>query len=280
MQLRQYELQARQILAKARVDSPGLCARLLVAYAAGLDKTGYILACDRELEPEQAKVLHDCVARRASGEPLAYILGYKEFYGINFIVNSCTLTPRPETELLVDLALSIFPEQQSVRFADLCCGSGCIGLTLAHMRCAWHPLLLDNSAGALAVCQSNQRNLACPAAIVQADIFRLPLGNECFDLVVSNPPYIAESEKAQVMGETLAHEPHSALFSPHAGLAHLEAVITGAMRCLVPGGYILLEHGARQGKPVQKMLRDSGFTNVSQQNDLAGLPRCAMAQKT
>jgi len=279
MRLRDLELKARSILTKARVDSPGLCARLLAAHAAGLDKVTYVLAWDKELAPDQEQLFWDYTRRRAAGEPLAYILGYKEFYGIDFIINSATLTPRPETEMLVDLALSLFPENKNIRFADLGCGSGCIGLTLSHLRNGWYGILIDNSACALEVCNANRNNLNCVAEVMRADIFNPPLAANSLNLVVSNPPYIAAAEKDQVMVETIMHEPHSALFSPCNGMAHIGAMIECASHCLAPGGHVLFEHGAAQAEAARDMLLCAGFVNLHQEKDLAGLPRCAMAQK-
>lgn len=280
MRLFEYELNARQILAEARVDSPGLCARLLVAHAAGLNKIQYIAHNDTELAPEKADFLQKLIARRAEGEPLAYILGHKEFHCFDFFVDSSTLTPRPETEMLVELALEVFPASKPVRFVDLGCGSGCIGLSLLSLRNYWRGILIDNSGAALAVTRRNQLALGCTnATILQADIFHLPLANSIFDLVVSNPPYIATAEKGLVMAETLAYEPHSALFSPCNGLAHIEAVIGAASFCLGVGGYVMLEHGAAQRNAVRDLMLKYGFCDLRLENDLAKLPRCIIGRK-
>lgn len=279
MRLCEHERRAREILTKARVDSPGLCARLLTAHAAGLSKLDFILAGDRDMQPHKARLLEKLVGRRARGEPLAYILGRKEFYGLDFLVNASTLTPRPETEMLVELALEVLPAQKRVRFADLGCGSGCIGLALCHERPHWPGLLLDNSPEAARMARANRDRLGSGAAILLADIFNSPLAAASLDLVVSNPPYIAAEEKKDVMAETLAYEPHSALFSPCHGLSHLKAAIAAASVCLVSGGFILLEHGAGQRPAVAAMLAESGFVDQRMENDLAGLARCAMARK-
>lgn len=277
--LREYELKIRKILTKARVDSPGLCARLLVANAAGLDKTAYILGWDKRLTQSQLDLLENNVKRRANGEPLAYILGHKEFYGIDFLVSLATLTPRPETEMLVDMALDLFPANAPLRFADIGCGSGCIGLALLCQRSSWQGLLVDNSLEALAICSANNRALNCSAAILAADIYKPPFPPNIFDFIVCNPPYIAYSEKMEVMAETLAHEPHSALFSSDGGLGHIKAVIQAAAHCLAPGGYLLVEHGCKQAGAIENLLMAYNYVNIQFKNDLAGLPRCATAQK-
>lgn len=279
MRLDEHERLARKILAEAGVDSPGLCSRILTAHAAGLSRIEYILSPDSCLSSEQEELLAELVARRSRGEPLAYILGFREFYSLPFLVSPATLTPRPETELLVELALEHAPKDGLI-FADLGCGSGCIGETLLSLRPGWTGALLDNSAAALAVAGQNAASLHCSPLLVQADIFHLPFADSSLDLVVSNPPYISESDKGSVMAEVLAYEPHSALFSPANGLAHLDAVIKGSRRCLKSGGLLLLEHGAGQEAEVAALLAASGFTDIEDFRDLAGLPRCAMGRKT
>lgn len=266
------------MLTEAGVDSPGLCARLLTAYAAGVDKIGYILSADQELDSDKAARLESLLARRAAGEPMAYILGVREFYGLPFQVTAATLTPRPETELLVEQALLRLSEDE-ITFADLGCGSGCIGGTLLHMRAAWRGILADSSAAALEVATANVRALGLDAAIIQADIFSLPFAQGGLDLIVSNPPYISRAESSLVMWETLAYEPHCALFSESDGLAHLHAIIDQAGYCLRKGGWVILEHGDRQGGPVKNMLLAAGFANILDLPDLAMRPRCAIAQK-
>lgn len=265
-------------LEKAGVDSPGLSGRLLVCHATGLDKIALLLAGNTEIDEAASARLDRLVERRAQGEPLAYILGKREFYGLEFFVDNSTLVPRPETELLVDLALELFPAGQAT-FADIGCGSGCIGIALLTQRPGWKGLLIDFSARALAVTAKNATKNALKCAIVQADIFALPLARNSLDLCISNPPYIAYAEKPLVMPECLAFEPHSALFSPNNGLGHLEAVINGASVCLKPGGWIIVEHGMAQAEPVKELLQGAGFASVNCRRDLAGLNRCTFGQK-
>lgn len=278
MRLRELELAARKKLVAAGVDSPGLCARLLVAQAAGLDKIGCILGADLELPEERTRYLQDLLERRARGEPLAYLQGKKEFYGRDFEVSPATLVPRPETELLIELALDLLPEK-GIRFCDAGCGSGCIGETLLMERPEWQCLLLDNSSEALRIARSNARSLGCKPLFICADIFVPPIAAACLDLVISNPPYIDPRKWRDVMPSTLAYEPHSALFSGEDGMAHLNAVIHNAAMQLKEGGFLILEHADTQGEAVQKSLGLSGFRQIRDYKDLAGLPRCAIARK-
>ncbi|MDE5879636.1 MAG: peptide chain release factor N(5)-glutamine methyltransferase [Desulfovibrio sp.] len=286
-------------LTKAGVDSPRLCARLLCAEALGLDKLGVALEPGRELSEAELERLETLTGRRASGEPLAHILGRREFFGRDFRVTRHTLVPRPETELLVETALELLPEAP-LRFADLGAGTGCIGITLACERRQWRGVLLEKSPEALAVAAANAARLLSgegqgsrPALFpreprrapssrlmpVLGDIFAPPLRAGAIELVISNPPYIGESERALVMDEVLRFEPKTALFSPAEGLAHLAAVCEAARRLLVPGGLVILEHGAAQGVAVRGLLAGRGFTRIETLRDLAGLERCSLGRR-
>lgn len=278
MRLAEHEKLIRERLTKAGVDSPGLCARLLVAHAAGLDRLGCLLAADRELPGAAAEKLEQLCLRRQKGEPMAYLLGKKAFYKLEFAVNPHTLIPRPETEMLVEKSLELLPAQD-VRFVDAGCGSGCIGISLLAERPRWQGILLEKSLPALAAAMLNDRNLGAGACFVAADMFALPFAPASLDLIVSNPPYIGREELAQVMPEVLAYEPRGALFSQNGGLAHLLALVEQAARLLRPNGWIVLEHGASQGPALTGALVAAGFADVCDYADLAGLPRCAAARK-
>lgn len=281
MRLGEYERRIARQLTEAGVDSPRLCARLLCAHALGLDKLGVALAPERPLAPFETARLDALAARRATGEPLAHILGTREFFGRDFRVTRHTLVPRPETELLVETALALLPAKP-LTFVDLGAGGGCIGLTLALERPMWRGVLLENSAGALAVARENAALLLPEGEggplLVRGDLFAAPLRARAFDLVVSNPPYIGEVERAGVMDEVLRFEPATALFSPTGGLAHLTAVIEAARRLLRPGGLALVEHGAGQGAAVRSLMAARGFVGVETRKDLAGLERCTLSR--
>ena len=279
--------QAAARLRAAGDDSPHVCARALAQAVTGLDRTGLILAGPRPLTPEQVTRLDEVVARRCAGEPLAHILGQKEFFGRDFAVTTDTLIPRPETELLVELALRYMQEAEahlasgaSLHLADLGTGSGCIGITLLCERPRWQGLLLDISPAALAVTRRNaqRHEVAHCLRCVLADMEHAPLARRSLHLLVSNPPYISPTERHEVMEDVLRHEPHSALFSPADGLAHLRAACRAATASLVPGGHLLLEHGWRQGEAVRHILTRSGFVNVTTHTDLAGHERCTQGR--
>ena len=203
MRLREYEQNAARRLTKAGVDSPRLCAQLLAGHVLGLDRLHCVLAAECELTPDQAGTLEALTARRATGEPLAHILGDREFFGRTFLVTPDTLIPRPETELLVETALELLPAGQPLRFADLGAGSGCIGVTLCLERPRWCGLLLELSAPALEVARANAARLGAATRLdaLRADLRAIPLAAGSCDLLVSNPPYIADAERGQVMDE-------------------------------------------------------------------------------
>ena len=276
-------LQAIARLRAAGDDSPHVCARALAQAATGLDRTGLLLAGNTPPAPDQAARFLALVARRCHGEPLAHILGQREFYGRDFTVSPATLIPRPETERLVELALDHMRQQEALldaaappRLADLGTGSGCIGITLLCERPRWQALLMDISPAALAIARRNAHihHVAPRALCLLGDMLAPPLAPRRLHLLVSNPPYIAPDERPEVMPEVLRHEPHTALFSPENGLAHLRAVCRAARHALIPGGVLLLEHGWQQGPAVRSLLTASGFVSVASHADLAGHERC------
>lgn len=280
----------QQAVARLRAagdDSPHVCARALAQAVTGLDRTGLILAGERPLAAELAARLEEGVTRRCAGEPLAHILGQREFFGRDFAVTPDTLIPRPETELLVELALQHMQEAEThqpggspLRLADLGAGSGCIAITLLCERPRWQGLLLDISPPALAVARRNARTHGADQRLhcLLADMAHAPLAPHSLHLLVSNPPYISPAERHEVMEDVLRHEPHAALFSPDDGLAHLRAACRAAAVALVPGGHLLLEHGWRQGEAVRHILTRSGFVSVTTHTDLAGHERCTQGR--
>ena len=286
MRLKQYIDEATAQLKKAGVDSPRLCAEVLArevlgGEAAGSARLFCILEAGRELEETERKRLQALTDQRATGQPLAQIIGRKEFYGRDFVVTRHTLIPRPETELLVDTALELLP-QAPLHFADLGTGTGCIGLTLLAESPHWQGLLLDLSPHAAEVAATNARLLGVDnrAAVLRGDMQHPPLKAESLQLVVSNPPYIAEAERHMVMDEVLHNEPHSALFSENNGLQHLAAAINAAAHALQNGGWILLEHGAAQANAVHDLLAETGiFKKIENKRDIAQLDRCTLARK-
>jgi release factor glutamine methyltransferase len=223
---------------------------------------------DEDMQSRYDTLLH----RRVNGEPLAYILGEREFFGQMFKVTPATLIPRPETELLVELALQRMPLHQLFRVLDLGAGSGAIALSIAHARPKSEVLACDTAATVLAVACENAQRLGVPnATFVQSDWYSAFHGQR-FDLIVSNPPYVAEGDPHLQQGD-LRFEPASALSSGADGLRDIRHIVTGAPAHLSPGGWLLLEHGYDQAKQVCKLMLEAGFGEIFSAADLAGIER-------
>lgn len=275
--LREHLGRLTRLFEEAGVESPALCARVLTRRVADLDEIDFMLSLDKILEPNTVFRLYFWAGRLVGGAPLAQVIGGREFYGRDFIVDENVLIPRPETELLVDLALQFFSARKNVAFADLGSGSGCIGLSLVLERPQWRGIMLEKSAPARKAASLNRARLGGRVELAAGDIFHLPIGDERLDLVIANPPYIGPDE--EVMECVRNFEPPLALYSGNNGLAHLSACITQAARILKRGGMILLEHGSSQGKAVENLLCAANFAQICRHCDLAGLERCCSARK-
>jgi len=223
-----------------------------------------------------AELIHynELLQRRLNGEPIAYILGEREFFGMTFKVTPATLIPRPDTELLVELALQRLPASESCAVLDLGTGSGAIALAIAHARPQDEVLACDASASALAVAQENARALGLPGVkFVQSNWFAA-LGDQRFNLIVSNPPYIAAGDPHMAQGD-VCFEPVSALVSGEDGLDDIRHIISQSATHLLAGGCLLLEHGYDQAERVRSLLQEAGFDAVLSARDLAGIERAS-----
>lgn len=258
-------------LGLARID-----AQMLLLHALDRPDAGraWLLAHDTDaLTPgQQARFLALC-QRRAAGEPVAYLTGVKEFYGLLLHVDARVLDPRPDTETLVDWALEVIAPLPTPRIADLGTGSGAIALALQSQRPTARVLAVDASEDALAVAQANAQRLGLPVRFQKAHWLAGVEGP--FDAIVSNPPYIAAHDPHLA---ALAHEPLQALASGPDGLDDLRAIVAQAPARLAPGGWLLLEHGHDQAGAVRALLAAQGFAQVQSRDDLAGIARCSGGQ--
>ena len=212
--------------------------------------------------------------RRMDGEPIAYLIGEREFYGLNFKVTAATLIPRPETELLVELALQHIPQQGTCRVLDLGTGSGAIALSIAHERPGAEVVAADDSAGALEVAQYNVQRLGLGnVRLLHSDWFGA-LQEERFDIIVSNPPYIAVDDVHLSQGD-VRFEPRTALASGADGLDDIRNICTTAKNHLNAGGWLLFEHGYDQAAQARALLLQAGFDAVFSSRDLAGIERAS-----
>lgn len=213
------------------------------------------------------------VTRRAHGEPIAYILGEKEFWSLPLEVTSAVLVPRPETELVVERCLEHLPPDAPARVLDLATGSGAIALAVAHERRRLQVVATDVSAAALDVARRNAARLHLSNVEFRTGSWYAPVQGERYTLVVANPPYVAEGD-ARVQREVRQYEPHGAVYSGDDGLEALRVVVGEAPLHLVPGGWLVVEHGDRQGPDVRDLFRSARFGRVATHRDLAGLDRC------
>lgn len=237
----------------------------------------YLLAHpERVLTEQELSRYRSLLQRRLQGEPLAYILGEREFFGLGLRVTPATLIPRPDTELLVELALQRMPEAGG-RVLDLGTGSGAIALAIAHARPDAAVTAVDAAAAALSVAQGNAVRLGIRnASFVPSDWFSA-LAEQHFDLIVSNPPYIAENDSHLSQGD-LRFEPRTALASGPDGLDDIRRIIGEAGAHLATDGWLLLEHGYDQAAQVRVLLQRAGFRNISSAKDLAGIERVTGGQ--
>ncbi|WP_417067601.1 peptide chain release factor N(5)-glutamine methyltransferase [Niveibacterium terrae] len=251
-------------------------ARVLLREAAGASAAAVQAFPERALAPEAARRFTDWVARRAAGEPVAYLLGAREFYGRMFGVGPEVLIPRPETELLVELALAKAAEFAAPRLLDLGTGSGAIAITLALEAPGASVAAVEYSAAALARARANAEALAARIDWYSG-CWLAPLGDRTFDVIVSNPPYIRAGDHHLGEGD-LRFEPGSALSSGPDGLADIRTIIAGAPAHLARGGWLLFEHGYDQAEPVRALLAEAGFSAVESVRDLAGIERASLGR--
>lgn len=250
---------------------------LLLAEALGRSRS-WLYAHPEAAVPAPARARFEALlARRQAGEPVAYLLGRQGFWSLELEVSPATLIPRPETELLVELALARLPAGQSLRVADLGTGSGAIALALARERPQAHVVATDASAEALTVARRNAARLGLGRVEFRDGDWLVPLAQERFDLIASNPPYIEQDDPHLAQGD-LRFEPPAALASGADGLDAIRVIVRDAGRHLHPGGWLLLEHGWNQGPAVRVLLEAAGFSEVATERDLEGRDRVSLGR--
>jgi release factor glutamine methyltransferase len=259
---------------EARLDT-----ELLLAHALGVTRTQLIAHPERALDAVLSSRYRECLERRLAGEPVAYIVGAREFYGLSFQVTPAVLIPRPETELLVEMALQRIEPAASARVLDVGTGSGCIAVSIAHLRSHAQVVATDISDTALAVAKANAlRHQAANVEVRLGDCYA-PVADAQFDLIVANPPYVAEGDPHLGRGD-LRHEPQRALVSGPDGLTLMRRLVAQASRHLRAGGWLLVEHGFDQAEPVSDLFQAAGFRDLCSARDLPGVPRAAAGRLT
>ncbi len=251
---------------------PRLEARLLWQKVLGVSQA-WLIAHDSDLLSATAwQEFAELEQRRLAGEPMAYILGWREFYGRNFMVTPAVLIPRPETELLVEAGLAAIAAVQQPRVLDLGTGSGVVAISLALERPAARVQASDVCAQALTVAQQNAAALGAQLWFSVGNWYDTELHFNCYDLIVSNPPYISLDDVHLSQGD-LRFEPHRALSDGMDGLQDLRTIVSGAVSHLCPGGALCVEHGWQQSKEVRRLFQEHGFAAVKSLCDLAGIER-------
>lgn len=255
-------------------------AELLLAAALGKDRAWLRAHGDDVLPVETKKRYRAWLERRAAGEPVAYLLGQREFWSLPLVVTPSVLIPRADTERLVELALERLPDDRPCRVADLGTGSGAIALAIAHERPLADVTATDASADALAVARGNAERLGLGERVrfQRGDWFEALTGIDPFDVIVSNPPYIAADDQHLREGD-LRYEPAAALISGVDGLDAIRHIISNAPAHLTRDGWLLIEHGHTQAAAVRALMQASGFADVASATDLAGIERVTLARR-
>jgi len=250
---------------------PAAEARLLLVHGLRADR-GWVAAHGDDPLPESgSRHIEALLARRRAGEPIAYITGEREFYGLTLAVNPHVLIPRPETEHVVEQVLDIVRGRTAPRILDLGTGSGAIAIAIAHERPDAEVWASDESTAALAVASGNATRHAVTVRFARGDWFAA-LGDECFDVIASNPPYVPEGDPHLAAGD-LRFEPRAALSGGSDGLDCILSIVSAARTHLVPGGWLVFEHGYDQAPACVRVLEELGYSSVSDAMDLSGLPR-------
>jgi release factor glutamine methyltransferase len=265
-----------QDFAARGIESARLDADLLVGHVLRLDRVGVFLALERELTDDELARLRALVTRRRASEPIAYLVGKKEFFGRVYVVSPAVLVPRPDTETLVERALALLPMDSDAHVLDLCTGSGAIAIALAAERPSLRVDATDLSSEALAIARENvaAHSLGDRVTLFDGDLFAALPEPRRYALVCANPPYIAERDARSLPPDVIAHEPHLALFGGADGLDVVRRILAEAPAWLDPGGTLLVELGAGQGDAAVALARrDGAYAQVGTRADLAGIAR-------
>jgi len=272
--------QAADKLQTQEVDEPRMDAALLLSHTLGRDRTFLIAHDDELLSAEQSRIFDDLVLRRASGEPLQYLTGHQEFFKLDFEVTPNVLIPRPETELIVEAVLELFPQNAEFNFADVGTGSGCIAISILHERAQARATAIDKSAPALEVARRNaaRHQVTDRLRMLESDLFAALPREETFDLIVSNPPYI-QSGALKTLQREVRLEPQSALDGGPDGLTLIRRLLSDAPAFLRARGYLVFEIGFDQEDSLRRIIDQTIWELSEIRQDLQGLGRTVILRK-
>ena len=279
MKIKELLIQGRNILRVAEIENPGFEVEIILAHSLKKDRVFLYTQDQEEMSDKIIEDFFKSVHRREAHEPLAYILGFKEFMGIEFKVNDQVLIPRPDTEcmveFLIDYLKTFFPDGGDV--LDLCTGSGAIGIALKLYHPAINLAISDMSKDALKIAEKNaQKLIKSNLKIFHSDLFQKIPTDKKFDLIVSNPPYIPSKIIRNLEPDIFNYEPHLALDGGETGLSFYIQIIKEAAGFMNPGGLLALEIGEDQEASIKALLKESGFKKIQRIKDLAGLSRCVL----
>lgn len=284
--VKMYEINVKAVLTQATQqlqthlvssNSASFEAQLLLQHVLAVNRAWIIAHAGDTLTLEQAATFEKLLQRRINGEPMAYILGEREFYGLTLKVSPDTLIPRPDTETLVEAALNTLPHDQKLAVLDLGTGTGAIALAIAKHRPHAQVMAVDFSENALAIAQQNAQNLSIANVTFLHSHWYEAISAQRFDVIVSNPPYIEEHDLHLSLGD-VRFEPKSALTSGIDGLDDIRHIVTQSPNYLKLQGWLMLEHGYNQAEAVAALLVQAGFKNISHALDLAGIKRVTLGQ--
>lgn len=261
-------------------DSARIDVEVLLAKALDKDRTYLYTWPEKSLTPDQQQCFNTFIQQRLRGEPIAYIVGEKEFWSLSLSVNSSTLIPRSDTEIVVETALALFADDAPTttrKIIDLGTGTGAIALALASEKPYWDIIAADNSAAACELAAHNQQRHRLVNVTVVFSDWLASIDADDVDMIVSNPPYIDESDPHLSQGD-VRFEPRSALTAANHGLADIDIIAQQARSVLCASGWLLIEHGYQQGQKVVKLLTEYGYTECLTVNDMAGQPRMTMGR--
>ncbi|MGD8926109.1 MAG: peptide chain release factor N(5)-glutamine methyltransferase [Thioalkalispiraceae bacterium] len=260
-------------------DSARLDADLILSYALDIPRTRFITQAETPVSEVQYKRIIDFINKRRTGLPVSYITGTKGFWDLELIVNEHTLIPRPETELLIEFALTVLPAHKPINVIDLGTGTGAIALAIAKSRPLWNVTACDKSEQALEIARQNCKKYQLNNVdIISSDWFaNIPEGAS-YDLIISNPPYVAEQDPHLHQGD-VRFEPISALSSGPDGLNDIRQIVISARNYLSQYGWLIVEHGFDQGESVKSLFSDQGYQTIQQGLDLNGHTRATYGQR-
>ncbi len=276
MELRELYLKGLDSLGKKGFERPGIEARALLSESLGVEPIEIYAHPRKLVDSERIEVFKTLLKRRVGGEPLGYITGKREFFSRSFSVNPCTLIPRPETETLAELTIKTAEKMKNPRILDLGTGSGCLAVTISLEVAECEILASDISPEALSSARKNSIELGGRVVFVNSDLLSC-FAESTFDMIISNPPYVSESEYQELPAEIKNYEPRTALVGGPDGLGCIKAIAESAGRALRRGGVLLLEVGAGQAEAVGEIFSHNGFCDISYENDISGIKRVVKA---